>query len=105
MHLYTTPAAYIRDVTVAADMNGTLRYTVDTVGEGSVKVEILDAEDRIVVCADGAAGTVQVENARLWQPPPGTPYLYTALVKFGKDEYRQKFGFRSVDIQRAQVPY
>ena len=79
-------------------MTGTLRYTVDTVGEGSVKVEILDAEDRIVACADGAAGTVQVENARLWQPRPGTPYLYTALVKFGKDEYRQKFGFRSVEV-------
>lgn len=67
-------------------------------GEGSVKVEILDAEDRVVACADGAAGTVQVENARLWQPRPGTPYLYTALVKFGKDEYRQKFGFRSVEV-------
>ena len=98
VHLCTTPAAYIRDVTVAADMTGTLRYTVDTVGEGSVKVEILDAEDRVVACADGAAGTVLVENARLWQPRPGTPYLYTALVKFGKDEYRQKFGFRSVEV-------
>ena len=54
VHLCTTPAAYIRDVTVAADMTGTLRYTVDTVGEGSVKVEILDAEDRVVACADGA---------------------------------------------------
>ena len=98
VHLYTTPAAYIRDVTVAADMTGTLRYTVDTVGEGSVRVEILDAEGRVVACADGAAGTVQVENARLWQPRPGTPYLYTALVRFGKDEYRQKFGFRSVEV-------
>ena len=98
VHLYTTPAAYIRDVTVVADMTGTLRYTVDTVGEGSVKVEILDAEGCVVACADGAAGTVQVENARLWQPRPGTPYLYTALVKFGKDEYRQKFGFRSVEV-------
>ena len=79
-------------------LRGGASYTVDTVGEGSVKVEILDAEDRIVACADGAAGTVQVENARLWQPRPGTPYLYTALVRFGKDEYRQKFGFRSVEV-------
>ncbi len=78
MHLYTTPSAYIRDVTVAADMTGTLRYTVDTVGEGSVKVEILDAEDRIVACADGAAGTVQVENARLWQPPRHAVSLHGA---------------------------
>ena len=83
---------------ITADMTGTLRYTVDTVGEGSVKVEILDAEGRVVACADGAAGTVQVENAHLWQPRPGTPYLYTALVRFGKDEYRQKFGFRSVEV-------
>ena len=98
VHLYTTPAAYIRDVTVAADMTGTLRYTVDTVGEGSVKVEILDAEGCVVACADGAAGTVQVENAHLWQPRPGTPYLYTALVRFGQDEYRQRFGFRSVEV-------
>ena len=38
VHLYTTPAAYIRDVTVAADMTGTLRYTVDTVGEAGYRI-------------------------------------------------------------------
>ena len=105
VHLYTTPAAYIRDVTVAADMTGTLRYTVDTVGEGSVKVEILDAEDRVVACADGAAGTVQVENARLWQPRPGTPYLYTALVKFGKDEWLNANALRMSHYPYAEEVY
>ena len=103
VHLCTTPAAYIRDVTVAADMTGTLRYTVDTVGEGSVKVEILDAEDRIVACADGAAGTVQVENARLWQPRPGTPYLYALHVTCGADVYDQTFGVRSIEVRGTQV--
>ena len=29
-------------------------------------------------------------------------YLYTALVKFGQDEYRQQFGFRSVEVRGHQ---
>ena len=70
VHLYTTPSAYIRDVTVAADMTGTLRYTVDTVGEGSVKVEILDAEDRIVACADGAAAPCRWRMPACGSPAP-----------------------------------
>ena len=99
VHLYTTPAAYVKDISLAADMTGTLRYTVDTVGEGAVHLEILDADGRTVAEADGAAGTLQVANPQLWQPRPGTPYLYTALVRFGQDEYRQKFGFRTVEVR------
>ena len=102
VHLYTTPAAYIRDITLVPDMTGTLHYAVDTVGEGGVTVEILDADARIVAYADGAENTLHVDNARLWQPRPGTPYLYTAVVKFGQDEYRQKFGFRSVEVRGHQ---
>lgn len=81
------------------DGAGNLRYTVDTVGEGCVHVEILDAEGRTVAAADGAESTLRVENFHLWQPRPGTPYLYTAAVTFGADTYRQKFGFRSVAVQ------
>ncbi len=36
VRLYTTPGAYIDGVTLDADMHGTLRYSVDTVGEGEV---------------------------------------------------------------------
>lgn len=99
VHLYTTPAAYIKNITLVADMTGTLRYSVETVGEGSVRVDILDAEGRVVASADGAENTLYVENAHLWQPRPGTPYLYTAVVHFGEDEYSQKFGFRSVEVR------
>ena len=88
VRLYTTPAAYIRDITLVAGADGKLHYTVDTVGEGNVQLTVLDANGRAVADADGAAGTLQVKNARLWQPRPGTPYLYTALVRFGTDEYR-----------------
>ena len=102
VRLYTTPAAYIRDITLVAGADGTLHYTVDTVGEGNVQLTVLDADGRAVADADGAAGTLHVENAHLWQPRPGTPYLYTALVRFGTDEYRQKFGFRSVEVRGHQ---
>ena len=92
------PAAYIRDVTVAADMTGTLRYTVDTVGRGQRQGG--DSGRRGPRCGlrRRCRGHRAGGDARLWQPRPGTPYLYTALVKFGKDEYRQKFGFRSVEV-------
>jgi beta-glucuronidase len=102
VRLYTTPAAYIRDITLVAGADGKLHYTVDTVGEGNVQLTVLDANGRAVADADGAAGTLQVKNARLWQPRPGTPYLYTALVRFGTDEYRQPFGFRSVEVRGHQ---
>ena len=85
-----------------AGADGKLHYTVDTVGEGNVQLTVLDANGRAVADADGAAGTLQVKNARLWQPRPGTPYLYTALVRFGTDEYRQPFGFRSVEVRGHQ---
>ena len=67
-----------------------------------MQLTVLDANGRAVADADGAAGTLQVKNARLWQPRPGTPYLYTALVRFGTDEYRQPFGFRSVEVRGHQ---
>ena len=49
--------------------------------------------------ASGAAGTLCIEHPHLWEPRPGTPYLYTAVVRFGADEYRQTFGVREVSVQ------
>lgn len=41
VRLYTTPAAYIRDITLMAGADGKLHYTVDTVGEGNVQLTVL----------------------------------------------------------------
>ena len=102
VHLYTTPADYIADIALVPQIDGTLGYTVKTVGNGLVSIEILNDEGKVVADGTGESGMLHVENPHLWQPRPGTPYLYTALVKFGQDEYRQQFGFRSIEVRGHQ---
>ena len=102
VHLYTTPAAYIADITLAPAMDGTLDYKINTIGDGLASIKILNDEGKVVADGKGESGTLHVEAPHLWQPRPGTPYLYTALVKFGQDEYRQQFGFRSVEVRGHQ---
>ena len=102
VHLYTTPAAYIADIALAPAMDGTLDYKINTIGDGLASIEILNDEGKVVADGKGENGTLHVEDPHLWQPRPGTPYLYTALVKFGQDEYRQQFGFRSVEVRGHQ---
>ena len=45
-----------------------------------------------------ASGEVHVANPHLWEPAPGVPYLYTARVRFGQDEYSQPFGIREIKV-------
>ncbi len=102
VRLYTTPVNYITDVTLVPAMDGTVRYEIAAVGEGEAAIAILDAQGREVVSARGASGEVKVPDPILWEPWPGTPYLYTARVTFGEDVYDQTFGIREVKIDGAR---
>ncbi len=102
VRLYTTPESYIRDVTLVPAMDGTVRYEADAVGQGEVGVTVLDADGREVACATGARGELRVENPHLWEPYPGTPYLYTARFRFGQDVYEESFGIRQVEVRGCQ---
>ena len=102
VRLYTTPKAYIRDVSIVTAMDGTVRYQVMAEGEGEAQVTVLDAEGQTVARAEGAEGTLRIENPRLWEPWPGTPYLYTARFTFGDDIYEQPFGVREVAVSGCQ---
>ena len=102
VRLYTTPAAYIKDVTLVPAISGDVRYIVETEGNGQVKIEVLDAENRVVAAAESAEGTLHIDNPILWEPYPGTPYLYTARVTFGEDRYDQTFGVREVKVEGAK---
>ena len=73
VRLYTTPAAYIRDITLVAGADGKLHYTVDTVGEGNVQLTVLDANGRAVADADGAAGTPRSKTPACGSPAPARP--------------------------------
>ena len=102
VRLYCTPRAYIRDITIVPSLDGTVRYRVDTVGEGDVHVDIVDADGKTVASAEGAESVARVEQPHLWEPYPGTPYLYTARVSFGEDQYIQTFGIREVKVEGKQ---
>lgn len=101
--LYTTPKAYIADLDLVTDVDGAdgiLRYAVKTVGEGKVKVQVLDECGNVVADGNGAAGQVVIPNVQLWQP--GKAYLYRARVTFGEDIYEQTFGVRTVEVRGTQ---
>lgn len=101
--LYTTPADCIRDITLVPHNDGRVDYRVETAGEGTVNVTILDEHGTAVAAAEGSTGTLTVENPRLWEPWPGKPTLYTARVTFGADCYDETFGFREIRVEGVKV--
>ena len=98
------PRGYIRDVTIVPAVDGTVRYAVDTadVEASAVSFTVLDAEGIPVAHSSGAEGEVRVPDPRLWEPRPGTPYLYTARITAGEDEYSLPFGIREVKVGGTQ---
>ena len=100
VRLCATPRRYIRDVTLVPSVSGEVRYTVDTSEEGGeVRLEILDAEGNTAARAEGREGTARISSPRLWEPRPGTPYLYTARITWGEDLYELPFGIREVKAE------
>ena len=101
--LYTTPKEYIEDVTVVPAVDGTVQYAVKTTGSAPVHVTVLDADGNAVASAEGAEGTITIPEVHLWEPRPGTPYLYTLHIICGADVYDQTFGVRSIEVRGTQV--
>ncbi len=99
--LYTTPRAYIADMTVTAEVDfaaesAALCYRLDTVGEGACTVEVYDEAGRKVASASGAEGVLQIEKVHLWQPLQA--YLYEIRATFGADQYILPYGVRTVRV-------
>ena len=101
VRLTATPRNYIRDITLVPSLSGEVRYGIETggAGDGTVRIEALDAEGNPVAAAEGSCGVLKIEQPKLWEPWPGTPYLYTARVTFGEDVYEQPFGIREVRVE------
>ena len=103
MWLYTTPKEYIEDVTVVPAVDGTVQYAVKTTGSAPAHVTVLDADGNAVASAEGAEGTITIPEVHLWEPRPGTPYLYTLHITCGADVYDQTFGVRSIEARGTRV--
>lgn len=108
VRIYTTPKTYISDVTIVPDIDGAdgiVNYEVLVGGDKrdtDVKVDVLDADGQTVASAGGAKGMMKVPQAKLWNPYPGDPYLYTMRVACGEDVYEQPFGIRTVEVRGTQ---
>lgn len=101
--IYTTPRDYIADISVVAQVEGEkarLTYTVDTVGEGACRVEVLDQEGQLVAQGEGTSGTLDIPQVHLWQPLHA--YLYEIRVTYGEDVYTQPYGVRTVEVKGTQ---
>lgn len=98
--IYTTPKAYIDDITLVPEVNGTeakLTYSVDVVGEGDCLVQVFDREGNQVAQAQGNQGVLNIPNVHLWQPL--NAYLYDVRVTFGEDVYTLPYGVRTVKVE------
>lgn len=108
VRIYSTPASYIRDITLVPSIEGdtgVLNYEILTDGMDSdapVTLKIIDAESNCKAEATGRKGELRIPQVHLWQPYPGTPYLYKAEVHYGEDCYTEEFGFRTVEVKGTQ---
>lgn len=101
VRLTATPRRYIRDITLVPSLDGTVRYEIETAGgeNGEIRIEALDAEGNTAAASEGASGILRISHPNLWEPWPGTPYLYTARVTFGEDIYELPFGIREIRVE------
>jgi beta-glucuronidase len=102
VRIYTTPSRYIKDVTIVTEIDGStgiISYKTEVVGQEEVTVSVYDAEQCLVATSVGSEGIIEIPDANLWFPRPGTPYLYTALFETPSDSYSLNVGIRSVAVK------
>jgi beta-glucuronidase len=100
--LYTTPRAFVRDITVVTGLDS-VRYAVDA--DGDVRVVLRDAEGAEVARGSGADGELSVPEPRLWRPGEGYLYELTAELWDGSalvDSYPLPVGLRTVEVRGTQ---
>ncbi|SDC13972.1 beta-glucuronidase [Sanguibacter gelidistatuariae] len=107
--LYSAPALRVGDVTITTDVDGStglIGFDVSTTEAGQVRVSVRDTTGRVVGQADGAQGTLRVEDVTLWQP--GAAYLYDFTIETlddagaVTDEYVLPVGVRTVEVRGMQ---
>ncbi|MEQ2226023.1 hypothetical protein ILYODFUR_023466 [Ilyodon furcidens] len=116
--LYTTPKAYLDDITVVTDFmdnTGLVRYSVSVQGTASatVKVTLMDTGGHCVASSNEPSGVLKVADVNLWWPylmheNPG--YLYSLEVRLMaaderstyEDVYALPVGIRTVNVTSTQ---
>lgn len=127
VNIYTTPKSFIQDVTVVTDIAGDKTTGIvnlffdlhnnvrDDLDNDRVTVQIRTrdrelVDEKTVVYEDTKGSgfrkssyniccSFEIEEANLWWPYPGDPYLYTACITYGDDYYELNFGIRTVKVE------
>ncbi|XP_041808204.1 beta-glucuronidase [Chelmon rostratus] len=116
--LYTTPKAYVDDITVVTDFSdntGVVKYKVSVQGAATatLKVSLIDKDGRSVASSSEPSGVLKVVDVKLWWPylmheNPG--YLYSMEVRLiasdksspYEDVYTLPVGIRTVNVTSTQ---
>ncbi len=103
--IFSVPSVSVTDVTVKTDFvgsTGKVSYQVETSASSDVRVSLFDEDGKEVASGNGANGTIEIANVKLWQP--GNAYLYNLKVEAlvgGNlaDEYHLNVGVRTVKVE------
>lgn len=107
VRLYTTPPAYIRDISLNNRVDGTIawvKYELEvsaSQNEQNCKsvIEIWKQDGTLAGKAEGRCGEIQIPEVFLWEPLK--PYLYEIKVFYGEDCYSLPYGIRTVEVQEG----
>uniref|UniRef100_A0A3P8WLD0 Beta-glucuronidase n=1 Tax=Cynoglossus semilaevis TaxID=244447 RepID=A0A3P8WLD0_CYNSE len=111
--LYTTPTAYVDDITVVTDFSdniGFVHYKVSVQGAitVSLKVTLMNNDGECVASSTEQEGVLRVVDVNLWWPylmHEKPAYLYTLEVRLtgdGEDVYALPIGIRTVEVTSTQ---
>uniref|UniRef100_A0A672G229 Beta-glucuronidase n=1 Tax=Salarias fasciatus TaxID=181472 RepID=A0A672G229_SALFA len=109
--LYTTPRAYVDDVTVVTDfVDNTV--TPQREDKATLKVTLMDKDGHCVASSNGSSGVLKVPDVKLWWPylmHENPAYLYSMEVRLtaggggsSEDVYTLPVGIRTVHVTTTQ---
>lgn len=100
VRLYTTPKAYISDITMTNDEvsenEAVLGYKLDVCGKADAKIYVYDEDGNCVAQSEGLEGKLSIKDVKLWWPI--NAYLYDIVAVYGEDEYHLPYGIRTVRV-------
>ncbi|XP_061658738.1 beta-glucuronidase isoform X2 [Syngnathoides biaculeatus] len=116
--LYTTPKAYVDDITVVTDFldsTGFVKYkiSVQNAAEATLKVTLMDKDRHSVASSSEPSGVLKLTDVKLWWPylmHENPAYLYSLEVHLmaadesstSTDVYSLPVGIRTVHVTNAQ---
>ncbi|XP_059207998.1 beta-glucuronidase [Centropristis striata] len=116
--LYTTPKAYVDDITVVTDFldsTGIVNYKISVKGAATanLKVTLIDKDGSCVASNSSPSGVLKVADVKLWWPylmHENPAYLYSLEVRLTaadhkstyEDVYTLPVGIRTVNVSGTQ---